>query len=139
MFRLCQLNWDILKFRGTLIFHITPPFWNCDYALHAFYLTTWIIVRILRKYCDREDWENSKYILKQKSWMRSASECFFLVLELHTLLRELIFAGTNFCGSQFWDFLRELKFANLSLERKLEPFFELFDLCFTHLKNFAGT
>ena len=38
--------------------------------------------------------------------------------------------GTNFCGSQFWDFSRELNFAVFSLERKLEPFCELFDLYF---------
>ena len=36
-------------------------------------------------------------------------------------------------------FLRELNFADVSLERKLEPVCELFDLCFSHLKNFAGT
>ena len=53
-------------------------------------------------------------------------------------LRELIFAGTNFCGSQFWDFLQELNFADFPLERKLEPFCELFNLCFSHLKSFAG-
>ena len=35
--------------------------------------------------------------------------------------------------------MRELKFADFSLERKLEPFCELFDLGFSHLKNFAGT
>ena len=56
-----------------------------------------------------------------------------------TTLRKLIFAGTNFCGSQFWDFLRELNFADFPLERQLEPFCDLFDLCFWHLENFAGT
>ena len=52
-------------------------------------------------------------------------------------LRELFFTGTNFCGSQFWDFLRELNFAYFSLKvkRKLELFCELFDLCFSHLKS----
>ena len=54
-------------------------------------------------------------------------------------LRELIFTGTKFCGSQFRDFLRELNFADFSLERKLEPFCELFDLCFSYLKIFTGT
>ena len=68
--------------------------------------------------------------------LKLMSKCkTFLV---HTL-RELFFAGTNFCVSQFWDFLRELNFADFSLERKLEPFCELFDLCFSHLINFAGT
>ena len=35
-------------------------------------------------------------------------------------------------------FLRELIFADYSLERKLESFCELFDLCFSHLKKFCG-
>ena len=35
--------------------------------------------------------------------------------------------GTNFCGSQFWDFLRT--------SHSFEPFCELFHLCCSHLKK----
>ena len=43
--------------------------------------------------------------------------------------------GTNFYGSQSWDFLQERNFADFSIERKLEPFYGLFYLCFLHLKK----
>ena len=35
-------------------------------------------------------------------------------------LREQIFTGTNFCYSQFWDFLQEFDFADFSLERNFK-------------------
>ena len=54
-------------------------------------------------------------------------------------LRELFLRELIFAVSQFSDFLRELNFADFSLDRKVEPFCELFDLCFSHMKNFAGT
>ena len=73
----------------------------------------------------------SKYVFK--------TENAHLYMQIKDTLRELFFAGTNFFGLQFWDFLRELNFADFSLERKLDPFCELFDLCFLQLKIFVGT
>ena len=42
-----------------------------------------------------------------------------------------------FYGSHFLGFSRELNFADFQLERRLEPFCELFNLYFSHFKNFA--
>ena len=55
-------------------------------------------------------------------------------------LRKLFFAGTNFFAVRSLEiFCGNFNFADFSLERKLERFFELFDLSFSHLKNIAGT
>ena len=62
---------------------------------------------------------------KYASGLRLAT--FLAVIAILYTLKELIFAGTNFCGSQFRDYLRELNFGDFSLKRKLEPLSELFD------------
>ena len=49
---------------------------------------------------------------------------------------ELLFEGTNLIAVRSFEIFN---FADLSLERKLEPFCDLFDLCFSHLQNFVET
>ena len=91
------------------------------FLIYSFFSMFWAIVLavyifIFKK--KKEQISEANELSNMKEW---TFEFEFEILKFYTL-RELIFAGTNFCGSQFWDFLWELNFADFSLERKLEQF-----------------
>ena len=66
-------------------------------------------------------------------------ECNLNRLTIKTTSRKLFFAGTNFYGSQFWDFLRELRFCGCLIWKKIRVILWIIRPFFSHLKNFAGT